>query len=116
MKLSYFRGTLVLLSSLLLLVSTGLRSDAVPGDAETEASGGITRLVLRNYEITISAGSDGVTLYDVHSQSGQVLDANLTTEQLQANYPTVYNSLYPAVAQSDEMEPVMLLMDVSGGY
>ncbi|MEO1621771.1 MAG: hypothetical protein AAFU53_12165, partial [Cyanobacteria bacterium J06632_3] len=65
---------------------------------------------LRDYEVVISAGANGLTQYDVYSASGEVLNVGLTSEQLQAAYPTVYDSLRPAVAEGESgLGPMMLL-------
>ena len=36
----------------------------------------ITRLALRDYQITISAGADGATQYGIYAHSGQPIDTN----------------------------------------
>ena len=110
MRSVYSRLSLVLLSSLLLSATVGLRSDAAPETAGDESAETITRLVLRDYEVVVSSGRDGVR-YNVYSQAGNILDADLTSVQLQASYPDVYDSLRPAVAREGSTGPMMLLME-----
>ncbi|MEM6596695.1 MAG: hypothetical protein AAF810_16865 [Cyanobacteria bacterium P01_D01_bin.36] len=115
MRLVGSRLSLAMLSSLLLLIAVGSVSTAAPEAASPEEQGtNITRLVLRDYAIAISSGPNNIIRYDIYSQTGEILDAQLTSAQLQASYPAIYDSLQPAVAGADSDFPVMMmLMDSS---
>ena len=104
MRSRYLALFLVPLSSLLLASAPALELSA-------ESQTVLSRLVLRDYTVTISQGAGGVERYDVYAQNGQVLDASLNVTQLQAKYPDVYGSLQPAVAGSLDRSDSLLMME-----
>jgi hypothetical protein len=61
----------------------------------------LTSLVMRDRVITIHNGSNGLS-YTVRTQDGAVLDAQLNEAQLQAKYPDVYDTVRPAIANSEK--------------
>lgn len=60
----------------------------------------VTRLVLRNHTVTITAAPDGHR-YTVGDASGNVLQADLTDTELEGQYPRLARLLQPAVADND---------------
>lgn len=68
----------------------------------------LTRLVLRDREISISRGASGIQ-YDLYGPNGRLIDSDLTVTQLQAEYPDIYDRLRPAVAGS-EAEPTLMMV------
>lgn len=54
----------------------------------------LTTLVLQDRVITISKGAKGL-VYSVKTQSGTVLDNNLSDAELQAKYPDIYETIRP---------------------
>ena len=110
-QISSLKAPRWLISRWLLMPFATLLLAAVPApEATSPSSAHITSLMLRDYEVVISAGANGLTQYDVYSASGEVLNVGLTSEQLQAAYPTVYDSLRPAVAEGESgLGPMMLL-------
>lgn len=98
-------------SALLLTPLAGLLLAATPApDNHASQQTTITRLVLRDYQVTISAGDNGRDRYDIYTQNGHPLDTNLDASALQANYPALYDSLRPAVARDTEPSDRMFLM------
>ena len=110
-QLSSFKAPRWLVSRWLLMPFASLLLVAVPApEATSSSSAPITRLILRDYEVVISSGANGLTQYDVYSASGEAMNVGLTSAQLQAAYPAVYDSLRPAVAAGDSgLGPMMLL-------
>ncbi len=88
-----------------------LAGTPAPDLSSTQEKTALTRLMLRDYEITISQGANGVTQYDVHGDNGQALDVALDVTQLQAKYPSLYNSLQPAIARGAADADSMLMME-----
>lgn len=105
MRSKYLALLLIPFSSLLL---AGTPASNLSSAQEQKT---ITRLVLRDYEITISQGVDGVTQYDVHGNDGQALDVALDVSQFQAKYPNVYDSLQPAIARDAMDSDSMIMME-----
>ena len=66
----------------------------------------IAQLVLRDLKVRITSASSG-RLYSIADESGAILSANLTEDQLAQQYPELFNLLQPAVAD-DESEMLML--------
>lgn len=98
--------------ALLLVPFAGLLLAGKPTPDHTAGGATITRLVLRDYEISIAQGENGAARYDVYANSGQALDTNLDTTQLQAKYPNVYDRLQPAVA-GGEADSTMMMLDLN---
>jgi hypothetical protein len=61
----------------------------------------LTTLIMRDRVITIHNDSKGLS-YTVRTQDGTVLDAQLNEAQLQAKYPDVYDTVRPAIANSEK--------------
>ena len=101
----YLALLLIPFSSLLLA------GTPAPDISSAQAQTTLTRLVLRDHEITISRGANGTTLYDVHRDNGQALDVALNVTQLQAKYPSIYDSLQPAIARGAADPNLMLMME-----
>ncbi|MEO1393604.1 MAG: hypothetical protein AAFV90_11895 [Cyanobacteria bacterium J06634_5] len=105
-------------SALLLFPLSGFLLAATPVEEAVETApeatsaptAVITRLVLRDYQITISPGADGSAQYSIYAHSGQPIDTDLNVEQLQVNYPEIYDSLRPAVARDSQDTNEMILM------
>ncbi|MGC1306891.1 MAG: hypothetical protein WA885_06655 [Phormidesmis sp.] len=67
-------------SALLLAPFAGLLLATTPApDSNSPQQATITRLVLRDYQVTISSGENGVARYDVYAQDGQPLETNLVS-------------------------------------
>jgi len=108
----FYSALLLLPLSSLLLAATPIEDLATETTLEETSAPTtvITRLVLRDYQITISSGADGATQYGIYAHSGEPIDTELNLEQLQANYPEIYNSLRPAVARDSQDADQMILM------
>ena len=98
------------LATLLLALSTPLICASSMPSRQLERQATITRLIARNYNLTISQGANGEFRYDLNSPDGQLLDFNLNEEQLQSKYPEIYDHLRPAYASDAESFDNMLLM------
>ncbi|MDY6938111.1 MAG: hypothetical protein SWY16_10635 [Cyanobacteriota bacterium] len=92
------------------LASQLLFARSLPAQQQAEEPTTITRLILRDYEISISHSANGEIGYDINSRDGDVLGVNLNQEQLQAQYPHIYDTLRPAIANDRQESDSMLLM------
>jgi cell division septal protein FtsQ len=61
---------------------------------------------MRDRVIVIASDPNGL-LYSVTTKNGTVLDANLSEEQLLAQYPDVYQNLRPAIANTKASKSVI---------
>ncbi|MEO0534479.1 MAG: hypothetical protein AAF215_11520 [Cyanobacteria bacterium P01_A01_bin.123] len=82
-----------------------------PVDEGSAAEGNpvVAQLVLRDRIVTITSSPTGY-LYAVADESGAVLSAGLTEDQLSEQYPGLLDTLRPAVA--DENSELMMLAPV----
>ena len=90
-------------ATLLILALCMFRATATRADVRLP----LTRLVMREHVVTITNGRDGL-LYSLSTKNSTVLDANLSSAQLEAKYPDVYENIRPAIASS---KAPWLLMD-----
>jgi hypothetical protein len=67
----------------------------------------ITTLMMRDQVITIANGSNGL-LYTVSTLDGKELDTHLDDAQLQAKYPDLYESIRPAIANTEAQSNIMI--------
>ena len=68
------------------------------------------RLELRDRIVTITSATNGY-LYSIADQSGSILSASLTEEQMAEQYPELHHLLRPAVA--DDGAELMMLTPVA---
>ncbi|KAB8332673.1 hypothetical protein SD80_019095 [Scytonema tolypothrichoides VB-61278] len=84
--------TLLILVVSVFFGSAGTRAEEHPP---------LSNLVMRDRIITIKNSPNGLS-YTVRTQDGTVLDAQLNEAQLQAKYPEVYDTVRPAIANSEK--------------
>lgn len=101
-----------LLTTALSLGITGVAwaNRAEHQEAEAESAPVITRLVLRDHTITMTAASEGHHYTVGNVSSGEILHVALTETELEEQYPELFRLLQPAVA--DEDTTLMMLAPV----
>ncbi|NJM72481.1 MAG: hypothetical protein HC862_21240 [Scytonema sp. RU_4_4] len=85
-------------TTFLILVASAFFASAATRAWEHQS---LTTLVMRDRVITIKNSPNGLS-YTVSTQDGTVLDTQLSDAQLQAKYPEVYDTVRPAIANSEK--------------
>ena len=96
------------LAALLTALSvTGLTGLALADYPESDSLPVIAQLQLRDRTVTITSHPDGY-LYSIADQSGAVLSAAMTEQEIAEQYPEVFELLQPAIADGEDTELMML--------
>ncbi|MFG6095741.1 hypothetical protein SPB21_10840 [Leptothoe sp. ISB3NOV94-8A] len=98
------------MAALLTAVSvTGLTGLALAEDVtrQPETMPVVAQLQLRDRTVTITSHPKGY-LYSVADESGAVLNAALTEQEIAEQYPDLFDLLQPAVADDGNAELMML--------
>ena len=67
----------------------------------------IAQLQLRDRTVTVKSDSEGY-LYSIADESGTVLSAAITEQEIAEQYPELFDLLQPAVADDEDSELMML--------
>ncbi|MGD1950139.1 MAG: hypothetical protein ACFB14_10895 [Leptolyngbyaceae cyanobacterium] len=88
---------------------TGLAGLALaePPTAEPQSLPVIAQLQLRDRTVTVKSHSDGY-LYSIADESGTVLSAAITEQEIAEQYPELFDRLQPAIADNENTELMML--------